>query len=290
MGPDTVHYYFREWLGWQGEASLVDAREFTAFKSVPGFNNDVHIIKTLILFYLWKAKRHQTTQLDLLAKLTPSISEFRAKLKQMGGGLAAASAFVKESGTPAISPELLQFDVAEHYFHENYVGSQRLQELTGRKPRFHVKEPYFMRERIIVDPSLFPPALPFGIITGRNTYEVRLVREHLGLSEAILPWEHVVCADSEYTKPHPKALRGLASRLGAETVLYFGDTMDDLQMVQRYQKERHNNDPVCWFGGITKGLASIEKLFATNKVPLIASQVNAILRLLDIPNTSLGSA
>lgn len=280
LGADTVQYYFKDWLGWPGSAAMALDKDFAAFNKIPGFNDVVDMVKALILFYLWKAEREGTNDIDRLVQAPPSLEQFRAELVRRGGGPRSAVSFVGESWAAALSPDIFDFHVALQYFVEQYAGSDSLNALTGREPRFNVTDPYFKRERILVDPELFPPRLPFGIITGRRRWEVELGREHLALSESLLPWDHVVCSDSPRRKPDPEALRLVMARLNAENVLYFGDTVDDFVMVQRYDASRGPGDPVCFFAGVTKSRDSMRELFSRYRVPMIAPRANAVLRFL----------
>lgn len=280
LAADTVNYYFKECLGWPGSATMARGKDFAEFNKVPGFNDVVDMVKALILLYLWKAERQGTYDIDRLVRTPPSLEQLRVELMRRGGGPGSLASFFGESWVTALPLSVFDLELAVQYFVEQYVGSARLHQLTGREPRLRVDDPYFKREQILVDPGLFPPRLPFGIITGRRRWEVELVREHLTLPESLLPWDHVVCADSPYRKPDPAALRQVAARLHAEKVLYFGDTVDDFAMVQRYDGSRAPGDPVCFFVGITKSRDSMRDLFAQYEVPLIAPRANAVLSFL----------
>lgn len=280
LAADTVNYYFKKHLGWPGTAELAGARDFFEFNKVPGFNDVVDMVRALILLYLWKAERHGTTDIDRLTQAPPSLDQFRAELTQRGGRPSSAVAFVGKQWAAVLQRKVFDFETAEHFFCESYAGSDRVQEVYGLGPRFAVTEPYFRRERILVDRTLFPPPVPFGIITGRRRGEVVLFREHFALSESALPWERVICSDSEYRKPDPEALRLLVSHLGASNVLYFGDTVDDFEMARRYDASRRPGEPVCFFVGVTKERESMSGLFAERRVPFVTPRADAVLRLL----------
>ncbi|MBI4565561.1 MAG: HAD-IA family hydrolase [Planctomycetes bacterium] len=80
---------------------------------------------------------------------------------------------------------------------------------------------------LITREELHSLAVPFGILTGRTPGEALLALELLRLD---LPPDRIVCDSEErYRKPRPDGLLVLASCLGARRLLYFGDSIDDLQ-------------------------------------------------------------
>ena len=74
--------------------------------------------------------------------------------------------------------------------------------------------------------------VPCAVYTGRNALEWELAKESLGWED--FPDELVIHSDSGIKKPSPEGLEILSGRLGAEDIVFFGDTASDLQAWQRF--------------------------------------------------------
>ena len=51
----TVQFYFKEILRFQGSQNLINSEEVKYFKMAGGFNNDWNLTSAVVLFYLMKA-------------------------------------------------------------------------------------------------------------------------------------------------------------------------------------------------------------------------------------------
>jgi phosphoglycolate phosphatase-like HAD superfamily hydrolase len=68
-----------------------------------------------------------------------------------------------------------------------------------------------------------------GVLTGRPEAEAEIALERVGLDDAV-PVEHRFTMDDwEEGKPHPRALTTLAERFDAASVVFVGDTLDDVR-------------------------------------------------------------
>jgi HAD superfamily hydrolase (TIGR01548 family) len=82
-------------------------------------------------------------------------------------------------------------------------------------------------ERPLITPEeMEASGLPFGVFTGRTPGEAALGLELLALA---LPPERLLCdTGPRYRKPRPDGLLELVRVLGGTSVLYVGDSLDDL--------------------------------------------------------------
>ena len=94
----TVQFYFKEILGFQGSQSLINPEETEYFKNAGGFNNDWDLTSAVILFYLMKARENNLKDVDVLRSLKPDIKTFTTKMLSPGGGLAKVIDSIAKDG------------------------------------------------------------------------------------------------------------------------------------------------------------------------------------------------
>ncbi|WP_254861689.1 TIGR01548 family HAD-type hydrolase [Halovivax gelatinilyticus] len=218
-----------------------------AFKDAGGFNNDWELTYAVALYVLASAEGYDA-----------SIESFTDEIAAQGGGLDAAIAVVKdgvgarayrriegrwdreqlrdvfqalylgtdlyraiEGGEPAIPPEP-ELTAVEP---ESASVGDGTREVETDLPGFVHDEPILLtsetRERLAERFAL-------GILTGRPEAEAEIALGRVGLGE--IPTAHRFTMDDwDEGKPHPYALTTLAERLDAETVVFVGDTLDDVR-------------------------------------------------------------
>src|SRR5665648_989490 len=94
----TVQFYFKEILGFQGSQGLINPKEIVYFKTAGGFNNDWDLTSAVVLFYLMKARENNLKDVDELRSLKPDIKTFTTKMLSPGGGLAKVIDLIKKDG------------------------------------------------------------------------------------------------------------------------------------------------------------------------------------------------
>ncbi|MFC6730025.1 HAD family hydrolase, partial [Natronoarchaeum mannanilyticum] len=114
-------------------------------------------------------------------------------------------------------------------FQQLYLGSDLYRELEGREPDSETRG-YIHDEPVLLDDETrreLVERYDVGVVTGRPAAEADIALERAGLD---IPDEHRFTMDDwEEGKPHPKALTTLAERFDARSVVFVGDTLDDVR-------------------------------------------------------------
>ena len=277
----TVQFYFKEILGFQGSQDLINPKEIVYFKTAGGFNNDWDLTSAVILFYLMKARENNLKDVDELRSIKPDIKTFTTKMLSPGGGLAKVIDSIEKDGK--VKEGILNLwdkDLITKIFQEIYAGEEYCYIIYGFHPSLVKIEGLIKQERIIIDKNKkkFLEKFSLGILTGRNESEARVALERLGWDE-IISKKRIVTADDGVVKPHPQGLKKIAESLETKWGIYIGDTWDDLITVKNNNKEE----------GVTKFLSAIvlgkesdlrgksAKFYLNAGVDLLSRDVNSIL-------------
>jgi len=120
-------------------------------------------------------------------------------------------------------------DRLREVFQQLYLGPDLYRDLEGGDPDPDLDGGYIHDEPVIVEPETLETltaAYDVGVLTGRPAAEADIALERAGLD---------VSADHRFTmddwvagKPDPEALLELADRFDAESVVFVGDTLDDV--------------------------------------------------------------
>ncbi|MHB9288613.1 TIGR01548 family HAD-type hydrolase [Halobacteriales archaeon Cl-PHB] len=223
-------------------AETIDRDDVQQFKDAGGFNNDWELTYAAGLYLL--ARR---------AGMELSLSQFTNAIEGMGGGLAAARTVVGEELTPADREQVMaewDRDRLRDVFQQLYLGPELYREFEGGDPDLDVEG--FIHDEPIVVESATIDALQdrfgVGVLTGRPSAEAVIALERAGLE---IPAAHRFTMD-DWTagKPDPAALVELADRLGADSLAFVGDTLDDVRTANNAQAE----DPREFYGiGVLTG-------------------------------------
>ena len=202
--------------------------DLQAFKNAGGFNNDWELTDAVALFVL---ARREGIGMDVAA--------FTDAIAGAGGGLEAARTVVADTVTPATRERILDdWDPARlrDVFQQLYLGSERYRDLEGGDPDLERGESeietagYIETEPVIVDPETLEALqadYDVGVVTGRPAAEADIALERVGLD---LPPDHrFAMEDWDGGKPDPSALVTLGERFDAKTVVFVGDTLDDVE-------------------------------------------------------------
>lgn len=247
----------------------VDREQLQLFKNAGGFNNDWLLTDAVALYVL--ATRHRFDQ---------SVHTVTEKIAAAGGGLSGTKA-VLESELPADSYKqiLEQFDPDRHrtVFQALYLGSELFRELEGEEPPF-AADGYIHDEPVLVDSDTLTrltETYDVGVVTGRPAAEATIALDRVGLS---VPDSHRFTMDNwEHGKPHPDALLRLAERFDTDTIVFAGDTLDDVRTAVNAAEE----DPTRTYHGIgvlTGGLTgeSGRDAFAAAGATAVVASVNEL--------------
>jgi len=288
----TVQFYFKEILHFQGSQNLINPEEVEYFKMAGGFNNDWNLTSAVVLFYLMKARKNNLRDIDLLRSIEPDIKKFTAEMLPSGGGLVKVIDLIEEDGN--IKEEILALwdgNLITKIFQEIYAGEEHCYKIYGFHPFLIKTEGLIKQERIIIDKNKkdFLQNFSLGILTGRNKREARVALERLGWDD-IISKEKIITADDGAEKPHSQGLKKITNSLETKLGAYIGDTRDDMITVKNFNKEV----------GATKFLSAIvlgegfnlrsksAKFYLNEEVDLLARDVNCVLDWLEkVKNSKL---
>jgi HAD superfamily phosphatase len=219
------------------------------FKDAGGFNNDWTLTDAAALFVLAREEGFEG-----------SVEAFTDEIAARGGGLEAAEEVV-EDALPLPSVDRVrgrwQPERLREVFQELYLGSALYAELEGEEPDLDA-EGFINDEPVIVTPETIErltSAYDVCILTGRPEAEAEIALERVGLD--VPPERRFTMDDWEEGKPDPRALVALAERTGADSVVFVGDTLDDVRTAVNASEVDSDTD-YYGFGVFTGGLTGPE--------------------------------
>ncbi len=199
------------------------------FKDAGGFNNDWLVTDAVALYVL-------ATQ----AGYDHTIETFTDRIAAEGGGLDGAQATLAAALPNATFEDIIETwdrDELRRVFQALYLGTELYGELEDDEPPFET-DGLIHDEPVIVEPETLETltaTYDVGVVTGRPAAEAAIALERVGLS---VPDEHRFTMDNwEHGKPHPYALLTLAERFDAESVVFVGDTLDDVKTAINADRE-----------------------------------------------------
>ncbi|MCS7185787.1 MAG: HAD-IA family hydrolase [Armatimonadetes bacterium] len=283
---EAVKFFVQHELGWVVDAPPLTPDEVDMFKKAGGFNNDWDLTQAAALFLLFKSLKHGVKRISALKRLRPSLEEFLAEVSAEGGGLSNAEKAVidklelrQRRDLARLWKRRLLVQLAQEF----YAGRKWCPRLFGFEPQHvDIEFGFLERERTLIELSLLPKDMKLGILTGRAKRETMLALERVGLLP-IIPEEFWVTDDDPIRKPDPKALTVLMEKLGANSAIYIGDTIDDLQMVNDYKANMKFNDPKVWACMTLTGPNGEKNrgFFLEQGADIIATDINALLGYLN---------
>lgn len=251
----------------------VERAALQRFKDVGGFNNDWALTDAIALYVLASERGYDGTAKD-----------FADQVGQRGGGIEAALATVDELVSDADSEAVRAEWDPQHLravFQSLYLGTDLYRDIEGGAPVIE-SEGYIQDEPVLASETTLQrltERFPVGVLTGRPAREAEIALERVGLD---LPSAHVVTMDDwAGEKPNPDALIDLARVLGGQTIVYAGDTLDDV----RTATNAAGADPSRTYHGIgvlTGGLSGEEgrKAFEDVGAAATVETVNELPELL----------
>lgn len=253
----------------------IDRADVQLFKDAGGFNNDWELTYAVALYVL--ARR---------AGFPLSLETFTGKVGASGGGLEAAETVVADHLDPHDREQVYaewDRDRLRDVFQQLYLGADRYRAIEGGDP-----DPDLAGEGFVHDePTLLAPdtrdalldQFDVGVLTGRPAAEADIALDRVGLA---LPDDHRFTMDDwEEGKPHPKALVTLAERFDADSVVFVGDTLDDVETAVNASEtdpDREYHGVGVLTGGLTgdEGRAKYETAGATAVVETVNDLLDVV--------------
>ena len=211
-----------------------------AFKDAGGFNNDWELTYAAALFVLAKGEGFEA-----------SMDEYTDRIAAAGGGVDAAETVVRdELGGNATERVRREWDRERlrDVFQQLYLGTDLYRGIEDAEPDPDLAgEGFIHDEPVVVTPETIAALTAdyyVGVVTGRPAAEAEIALDRAGLD---VPLEHRFTMDDwEEGKPHPYALVTLAERFDADSVVFVGDTLDDVETAVNAS----DADPECAYHGI----------------------------------------
>ncbi len=290
--PLAVQYYFNRILKIPGSAPLVTAGDSSLFKMAGRYNNDWDVVNGTVCYGLMKMlslSEGCEPTMEALSAAEPSLEEFTAAVKKLGGGLDNTLAHVRDQ----LGPEKFRrFDllhkpeVVKKIFMEHYAGSSLCRAFYGHDPEYYRGPGLNQREIYLPElhllENLTGRGVALGVLSGRIPPEANYALAQMGL-DGLLAAGFVVLDDGSLPgKPDPAGLRLLEQRMGFTRGLYVGDTPDDWSTVLNFRGELR--DPAGISGCMVETGAKNNNLliswFEQARVDYLATDVNCLLRAL----------
>ena len=207
----------------------IDRDHVQMFKNAGGFNNDWELTYAAALYLL----AHERG-------LTEGLQSFTDKVTLNGGGLGAAVEVVEdtldEDDMTTVRNEWNKERLRD-VFQQLYLGADLYERLEGHEPDLDVTG-FIYDEQPLITPGTIEYLLErydLAVLTGRPGPEAEIALERVGLD---LEDDLVMTMDDwDGSKPDPDALVMLADRLSADSLLYVGDSLDDVETVVNANEE-----------------------------------------------------
>lgn len=195
------------------------------FKDAGGFNNDWELTYAAALYVLAQRKG-----------LEQAIEGFTDRIADRGGGLDAAEAVIESALAPEVTARVREaWDPGRlrAVFQQLYLGTELYRDLEGADPDPDLaldSRGYIHDEPTVATPetiAALTEAFRVGVLTGRPAAEAGIALSRVGLD---VPADHRFTMDDwAEGKPHPRALLALAERFDSESIVFVGDTLDDIR-------------------------------------------------------------
>jgi HAD superfamily hydrolase (TIGR01548 family) len=189
-------------------------------KDAGGFNNDWLVTDAVALYALARDRGYDADP-----------GTFGARVAEAGGGLSAVRSVLTDAVGPGVE-DGWDPDRLRAVFQSLYLGSDRYRAFEGGDPPVDAPG-YAADEPVLVDDRTVAALRDLtddrlAVLTGRPAREAEVALSRAGLGD--LPPERRVTMDDDLPgKPDPAGLVALAARLDARTVVFAGDTLDDVR-------------------------------------------------------------
>ncbi len=224
----------------------VAAAAVQPLKDAGGFNNDWVVTDALVLYALACDRGYDAGP-----------TTFAASVAEAGGGLSGARAVLADAVDTGVEDDWHP-DRLRAVFQALYLGSDRYRAFEGGDPP--VEAPgYADAEPVLADETTVAALrdrATLAVLTGRPAREAEVALSRAGLGD--VPPDHRVTMDDDLPgKPDPAGLVALADRLDARSVVFVGDTLDDVRTA-RAASEADTTRTYRGVGVLTGGLTGAE--------------------------------
>lgn len=256
--------------------ATIEKSEIQAFKDAGGFNNDWELTYAAALYVLARQEGYPD-----------SVEVFTDRIAERGGGLAAGEMVIEDELPSEIADRIKKrWDRKRlrEVFQWLYLGEELYHELEGETPA-EVPEDhrgFIHDEPVLLDTQTrdwLTDRFVVGVLTGRPAAEAEIALSRAGLD--IAPEHRFTMDDWAEGKPHPRALVTLAERFEANSVLFVGDTLDDVRTVNN-AAEADPDREYSSVGVLTGGLTGEEgrQKYEAEGTTAVLESVNALTELL----------
>jgi HAD superfamily phosphatase len=254
----------------------LDREDLQLFKDAGGFNNDWTLTYAVALYVL--AYREG---------LGRSVETFTETVAASGGGLEAAEAVVADLLDPDARERVYDEwdrDRLRAVFQQLYLGDDRYRDLEGGEPPLATEQRGFIEdEPVLLDPGTLDAldGCELGVVTGRPRAEAAIALERAGLD---LPDGRVYAMEDGPGKPEPDALVAVAGDADAASVVFVGDTLDDIETAANAAEadpDREYHGVGVLTGGLTG--ASGRRKYEQRGASAVLDDVNDLPALLEGP-------
>ncbi|MDQ2051114.1 TIGR01548 family HAD-type hydrolase [Natronolimnohabitans sp. A-GB9] len=248
------------------------------FKDAGGFNNDWELTYAAALYVLATSEGYDE-----------SIDDVTDEIAASGGGLEAAETVVRDGlGAQATQRVVNRWDCdrLRDVFQQLYLGADLYRGLEGGEPdiesRGFIHDEPVLLEESTRDALVEDDDLGVGVLTGRPEAEAEIALERVGLDDAVPADRRFTMDDWEEGKPHPRALVTLAERFDAETVVFVGDTLDDVRTATNAADADPDRD-YHGIGVLTGGLTGEEgrRKYEAEDAAAVLESINELPDLLE---------
>lgn len=251
----------------------IDKADIQLFKDAGGFNNDWELTYAAALYVLAHRQKPRL-----------SIETYTGLIAASGGGLEAARTAIADELDPADREQILaDWDRKRlrEVFQQLYLGSDLYRDLEDDDPDLDT-EGFIHDEPVLLAPDTRETleTWPLGVLTGRPAAEADIALQRVGLD---VPDEHRFTMDDwEAGKPDPHALVTLAERLEADSVVFVGDTLDDIRTATN-AAEADGDRQYHGVGVLTGGLTGEEgrRKYDRAGAAAVLESVNDVPNLID---------
>tara|TARA_S200000501_G_scaffold54907_1_gene44970 strand:+ start:28827 stop:29621 length:795 start_codon:yes stop_codon:yes gene_type:complete len=206
--------------------NIFSTKELRSLRSIGGFNNDWYAAIAGAAWVTFAGHLTFSEYLQLCKRSKKGIDGVRKQFPK-----------IKESFEQRIT-QIVQ---------EAYGGKTACEKLYGFKPSILSVPGFWKSEVSMIDLDFMEKYKQIiGICTGRNHAETELAFSILGWS---IDLSYVALSDyPELDKPNPYKLTKVINNLNSDYPIYFGDTMDDLELVKEYRIKTGKNIDFCLVG------------------------------------------
>jgi len=253
----------------------LDRDDLQQFKDAGGFNNDWTLTYAVALYTL--AYREG---------LGRSVETFTDTVAASGGGLEAVEAVVADLLDPDARERVYDEWDREHLrtvFQQLYLGDERYRELEeGEPPLASTQRGFIEDEPVLLQPGTLEALREYelGVVTGRPRAEAAIALERVGLD--FLPEERVHAMEDGPGKPDPTALVAVAEDADAGSVVFVGDTLDDIETATNAREADPDRD-YQGIGVLTGGLTGApgRRKYEQQGATAVLDSINDLPDLLD---------